>query len=164
MPAFGKAKGCVCRLRALFIFEITDMYTLRTSASFDSAHFLAGYEGKCANIHGHRWTVEAAVSGPLQQEGQERGMLLDFGALKKAVRSTADRFDHTLIYERDSLREKTLEALREENFRLIEVPFRPTAENFARFFAESLTAEGFPVRAVTVWETPDNCAVYEVEP
>jgi len=141
-----------------------DMYSLRTSASFDSAHFLAGYEGKCANIHGHRWTVEVTVSGNLQEEGQERGMLLDFGVLKKAVRSAADRFDHALIYERDSLREKTLKALCEENFRLIEVPFRPTAENFARFFAEDLTAEGLPVRAVTVWETPDNCAVYEVKP
>ena len=140
------------------------MYIISIKESFDAAHFLKDHGGKCANIHGHRWTVEAAVSGPLQTEGQERGMLLDFGALKKAVRSAADRFDHALIYERDSLRPKTLEALREENFRLIEVPFRPTAENFARFFAEDLTAIGLPVRAVTVWETPDNCAVYEVEP
>ena len=31
------------------------MYILKTSASFDSAHFLAGYTGKCANLHGHRW-------------------------------------------------------------------------------------------------------------
>jgi len=139
------------------------MYTLKTSASFDSAHFLAGYEGKCANIHGHRWTVEVSVSGPLHEEGQERGMLLDFGALKKAVRSAADRFDHALIYERDSLRPKTLDALREENFRLIEVPFRPTAENFARCFFDLLTEEGLPVRSVTVWETPDNCAVCEAE-
>jgi 7-carboxy-7-deazaguanine synthase len=32
--------------------------------SFNSAHFLAGYQGKCANIHGHRWRGE-----PLIQEG-----------------------------------------------------------------------------------------------
>lgn len=38
------------------------MYTLQTSASFDSAHFLKGYEGKCSNIHGHRWTVEVTVA------------------------------------------------------------------------------------------------------
>ena len=31
------------------------MYFLKTEQSFDSAHFLAGYHGKCANIHGHRW-------------------------------------------------------------------------------------------------------------
>ena len=149
---------------AFFFRKDRKMYSLKTSASFDSAHFLAGYEGKCANIHGHRWTVEVTVSGPLWEEGQERGMLLDFGTLKKAVRNAADRFDHALICECGSLRPKTLEALREENFRLIEVPFRPTAENFARRFAEDLAAEGLPVRSVTVWETPDNCAVYEVEP
>ena len=34
------------------------MYKLKTKASFDSAHFLKDYEGKCSNIHGHRWTVE----------------------------------------------------------------------------------------------------------
>ena len=37
------------------------MYILKTEHSFDSAHFLAGYEGKCANIHGHRWRVEIEV-------------------------------------------------------------------------------------------------------
>ena len=139
------------------------MYSLKTSASFDSAHFLAGYEGKCANIHGHRWTVEVTVSGDLHPDGQERGMVLDFGDLKRAVRAAADRFDHALIFEVNTLRPKTIEALREENFRLIEVPFRPTAENFARHFADILQSEGLPVRDVTVWETPDNCAVYEVE-
>ena len=33
------------------------MYYLKTEHSFDSAHFLAGYEGKCRNIHGHEWRV-----------------------------------------------------------------------------------------------------------
>ena len=38
--------------------------------------------------------------------------------------------DHTLIYESGTLREKTVEALLEEGFRLTKVDFRPTAENF----------------------------------
>ena len=33
------------------------MYYLATKASFDAAHFLWKYEGKCRNIHGHRWNV-----------------------------------------------------------------------------------------------------------
>ena len=37
------------------------MYKLKTKASFDSAHFLKDYDGKCSNIHGHRWTVEIEV-------------------------------------------------------------------------------------------------------
>ncbi|HBI85066.1 MAG TPA: 6-carboxytetrahydropterin synthase QueD [Ruminococcus sp.] len=139
------------------------MYKLKTSAAFDSAHFLAGYKGKCANLHGHRWTVEVEVGGEdLQETGEKRGMIIDFGDLKAAVRSLADFYDHALIYECGSLRETTLAALREEQFRLIEVPCRPTAENFARLFHEKLTAQGLPVQRVTVYETPDNCASYEV--
>lgn len=138
------------------------MYYLKTSAAFDSAHFLKGYEGKCANIHGHRWTVEVCVNGEyLQNSGTKRGMLIDFGDLKKKVRSLADSFDHALIYEKDSLKAYTVEALKSEDFALIEVSFRPTAENFARHFYELLSLDGLPVCSVTVYETPDNCAVYE---
>ena len=63
------------------------MYKLRVKAAFDSAHFLSGYNGKCANIHGHRWTVEVEIKGDgLQQTGEKKGMLIDFGDLKKAVK------------------------------------------------------------------------------
>lgn len=140
------------------------MYYLKTSAAFDSAHFLAGYEGKCSNIHGHRWTVEVKISGEeLTDSGTKRGMLIDFGDLKKAVRDIADSYDHALIYEEGSLRSATVNALTEENFKLIPVEFRPTAENFARKFFETLTEKGICVCSVTVYETPDNCALYEVE-
>ncbi len=139
------------------------MYKLKTTAAFDSAHFLAGYRGKCANIHGHRWTVEVTVQGELQETGEKRGMIIDFGDLKKAVRALADSFDHTLIYEAGSLKPATLAALSDEGFSLTEVPFRPTAENLARHFCEVLCKSGLPVVSVTVFETPDNCAVYEVE-
>ena len=138
------------------------MYVLKTSAAFDSAHFLAGYNGKCANIHGHRWTIEAEVRAEaLIAEGEKRGMVIDFGDLKKAVRSLADSFDHALIYESGSLKAATLAALNDEGFRLIEVEYRPTAENFAKSFYNALAGQGLPVCRVTVYETPDNCAIYE---
>lgn len=138
------------------------MYILKAKAAFDSAHFLHGYDGKCANIHGHRWVIEAEVGGDtLRQDGSQKGMLIDFGDLKKALRSLAESFDHALIYEKNSFREKTLEALNEEGFRMIELPCRPTAENFAKLFFEVLKDKGLPVTRVTVYETPDNCAVYE---
>ena len=139
------------------------MYGLKTSAAFDSAHFLAGYNGKCANIHGHRWTVEAEVrSEELIPEGEKRGMIIDFGDLKKAVRGLADSFDHALLYEKGTLKDKTLEALNDEGFRIIELDCRPTAENLAKVFFDELAAKGLPVSRVTVYETPDNCAFYEV--
>ncbi len=139
------------------------MYLLKTSAAFDSAHFLAGYCGKCANLHGHRWVIEVtAGADALQPAGEKRGMVMDFGDLKAAVRALADAYDHALIYEEGSLKPETVTALRTEQFRLIAVPYRPTAENFAKAFYEHLTAQGIPVQRVTVYETPENCAAYEV--
>ena len=137
------------------------MYTLKTSASFDSAHFLKGYEGKCSNIHGHRWTVEIEVAREqLDIDGQCRGMIVDFSTLKNDLGALVDGLDHALIIEKDSLREKTLEALKEEDFRIIEVDFRPTAENFAQYFYREMTDKEYKVAKVTVYETPNNCATY----
>ena len=63
------------------------MYLLKTNAEFDSAHFLAGYDGKCSNIHGHRWRIETEIYGDsLNDSGQMRGMLVDFGILKKDIK------------------------------------------------------------------------------
>lgn len=139
------------------------MYKLKTTAAFDSAHFLSGYNGKCANIHGHTWTIEVEVrANSLITAGEKRGMVIDFSDLKKSVKALADRYDHTLIYEQGSLRESTLNALREEDFSLTELPVRPTAENFAKLFYEALSKE-LPVCSVTVYETPQNCATYEEE-
>ena len=137
------------------------MYRLKSEASFDSAHFLAGYEGKCSNLHGHRWRIIAQIQAEeLENTGQLRGMVLDFGDFKRVLAELADDYDHALIIETGSLKERTKEALLDENFRLIEVPFRPTAENFARLFFERLQEQGFDVYEVEVYETPNNCAVY----
>lgn len=138
------------------------MYYLKSEKSFDSAHFLKGYEGKCRNIHGHCWKVVAEIKGEsLEAQGQKRGMLMDFGDLKKALKNMCDEFDHCLIYEAGSLMEETLKAFHNEGFRLMEVPFRPTAENFARYFYEQLKAQDLPMHRVEVFETETNCAVYE---
>ncbi len=137
------------------------MYTIKAKQHFDSAHFLYGYEGKCRNIHGHRWEVETEVySESLQSDGQCRGMVIDFGDLKRDLKEIADYFDHCLIMERGTLKESTLDALLSENFRVVEVDFRPTAENFAKFIFDEMSKKGYKVRCATVYETPDNCAAY----
>ena len=137
------------------------MYTLTTNASFDSAHFLLGYEGKCSNIHGHRWKVEIEVGNSyLEEAGQNRGMIIDFSDFKQDLKKIVDAMDHCLIIEKNSLKAKTLEALLEENFKIIEVDFRPTAENFAKFFYGEMTKKNYNIVKATVYETPNNCASY----
>lgn len=140
------------------------MYLLKVEHSFDSAHFLAGYQGKCANIHGHRWRVEVEIqSEKLRVEGQLRGMITDFSDLKKTVGEILDCFDHALIIEEGTLRRETLQCLTEDGFRIIQVPFRPTAECFSVFFFNMIKDKGYAVRRVTVYETPSNSAAYEAE-
>lgn len=139
------------------------MYQLTTEHSFDSAHFLAGYDGKCGNLHGHRWRVLLTVqSETLREDQQQKGMCVDFAELKKDLRTESDALDHVLIIEQGSLRESTMKALQEEQFQVVEMPFRPTAENFARYFYELFTLKGYPVAKVEVYETPNNSAVYFV--
>ncbi len=138
------------------------MYLLRTEAAFDSAHFLKGYGGKCANLHGHRWRMVVEVGGEqLQEEGDQQGMLVDFAELKAAVRTLADSLDHRLLIEDSSLKPETISALVGEGFTLLSLPFRPTAENLARYLYKEIQSLGFPLRSVTVYETPENCAVYQ---
>ncbi len=137
------------------------MFLLKTEHSFDAAHFLAGYEGKCRNIHGHRWRVVMDVRGAeLKTDGQQRGMLVDFSNLKRDLRAIVDAFDHTLIVENGSLSAALNDLLRQEGFSVTEVPFRPTAEEFARYFYEQMTLRGYDVARCTVYETPTNCAEY----
>lgn len=137
------------------------MYTLKTEQSFDSAHFLAGYVGKCRNIHGHRWRVIIEIQGDaMLASGEKRGMLVDFGDLKNDLKKLADELDHSLIIESGSLKDATMEALRDEEFRIVEFPFRPTAENFAKYFYDRMIGLGYRVREAVVYETPNNCASY----
>lgn len=138
------------------------MYILKAEHSFDSAHFLAGYDGKCGNIHGHRWRVVIEVqSETLVEGGQSDGMVVDFGDLKKDVKEIVDHHDHALIIQEGTMRKETLECILGDGFRVIDVKFRPTAENFAAFFFNYINDKGYNVKRATVYETPTNCAVYE---
>jgi len=138
------------------------MYILKAEHSFDSAHFLANYEGKCSNIHGHRWRVEIEVqSQSLINGGQLDGMVIDFGDLKKDVKEIVDYYDHALIIQEGTMRKDTLQSLIQDNFKIIEVQFRPTAENFSAFFFNYMEEKGYTVKRATVYETPTNSATYE---
>lgn len=138
------------------------MYILKAEHDFDSAHFLSGYNGKCSNIHGHRWKIEVEVqSETLAKSGQLNGMIIDFGDLKKDVKAISDFYDHALIIQQDTMRDVTLNCLEQDGFNIIVVDFRPTAENFAAFFFKLMKDKGYNVKRTTVYETPTNSASYE---
>jgi len=132
------------------------MYLLTCEASFDAAHFLTNYDGKCHNIHGHRWRVVLNIKGE-----PKNGMVIDFNDIKKDLKNECDYFDHTFIVQKDSLNKELFDLL-SKDFLLREVPFRTTAENFAKYFFNKLNSK-YEVYEVAVYETPNNCARYVCE-
>ena len=121
------------------------MYEINVSAAFEAAHFISGYDGKCARLHGHNWTVEAVIRG---QDTDKLGMLVDFKILKTELNKVLNEFDHRYLNE--------LETFAREN---------PTAENIARKVFERLAASEIfsgstKLHAVKVCETPNSCVTY----
>ncbi len=111
---------------------------LRTEGTFDAAHHLVGYKGKCANVHGHTWKVIVWAEGAQFKIGKD-GILWDFTKLKKLL----NELDHTDLNEHFAI----------EN---------PTAENLAYYFLGKLKEDDpdldFKVR---VYESPKSCAEVE---
>ena len=132
------------------------MYTIKCESSFDAAHFLSNYHGKCHNIHGHRWKILACIKGNL-----DNGLVSDFSFLKSYLKELCDYFDHTFIVERGSLENHILNSLKEQ-FVIREVDFRTTAENFSKYFFEKVN-ERYDCLYIEVYETPNNSARYSCE-
>ncbi len=119
------------------------MYEVTIRSNFSSAHRLREYKGKCENLHGHNWAVEAAVSSKTLDE---HGLLIDFGRLKEKLRGILDGLDHTNLNE--------LPPFDKEN---------PTSENIAKFIFDKLKGSGIRAQRVSVWESDTSCATYFAE-
>ena len=63
---------------------------------FDAAHRLPGYDGKCARIHGHTYTVEVVLEGPVDED---TGFLMDFYDLKRILKTVLSDLDHRDLNE-----------------------------------------------------------------
>jgi 6-pyruvoyltetrahydropterin/6-carboxytetrahydropterin synthase len=116
------------------IVRLTKIFT------FEMAHALYNYDGKCKNIHGHSYKLEVTVAGePLAQTGHAAdGLLIDFGDLKKIVNSkVVDIFDHALVMKKDYPEE--LNKVLDDNFERLEyVNYQPTCENLIADFADKI--------------------------
>ena len=50
--------------------------------TFDSAHMLSNYVGRCHNLHGHTYKLQVTLEGEV-----ETGMVVDFQTLGQYIRS-----------------------------------------------------------------------------
>jgi 6-pyruvoyltetrahydropterin/6-carboxytetrahydropterin synthase len=130
--------------------------------SFEMAHALDGYDGKCKNIHGHSYEFKVTVIGePLHNEhSPKNGMVMDFGELKQIVNETVvNKFDHALMLK-NSENSRQLVGQNYAN-RLVLVDFQPTCENMLIYFAEEISKrlpENIQLHSLFLRETPTSFA------
>lgn len=118
------------------------MFRVRVIQYFNGAHNLRNYHGKCENLHGHNWKVEAYLKGDNLNKTE---MLVDFKILKARLKEILETLDHKYLNEQ-------VEFFKTNN---------PTSENIAVYIYNSLkeTFGGMTDRVI-VWETEFQGAEY----
>ena len=162
---------------------MTDTFTITRRLEIDMGHRVPDHGSKCRHLHGHRYVIEAVCIGPLAEDGEQNGMVVDFGFLKAVMVDKIETdFDHRLcLFHRDPLVTELFRVTRGPAFcaaivrgeivkvdagegqALTIVDRVPTAENLAAIWAaaiapevERITEGRATLVALTVHETP-NC-------
>ena len=113
--------------------------------TFDCAHFLNGYEGKCALMHGHTYKLQVTLYGT----PKDNGILMDFSEIKKLVEEEViNKLDHTCLNDFFGT-------------------FNTTAENLVVWIFDQIERavlfKGVSVDNVKLWETPTCFTEYRGE-
>ena len=131
------------------------MFRVTREILFCYGHRLLNYEGKCRHLHGHNGRAVITLEGPRLDD---RGMLVDFGDIKREVQRWIDEnLDHNMLLCRD---DPILPVLQARGERVYVMDVNPTAENIARLIYERARETGLPVVEVALWETPNCHASY----
>ena len=118
---------------------------------FEMAHALAGYDGLCANIHGHSYRLWVTVIGKVKNDSEhvKNGMVMDFSELKHIVKSTIiDKYDHSLVLNANSEHVNIDLSAFDKVYYL---NYQPTSENLVEDFAQTIQAR-----------LPEKCSLFKV--
>ena len=143
--------------------------------TFDSAHFLPNYYGKCEKLHGHTYRLRVSVDGPIG----DNGLVIDFVILKKIVKDRVlNRLDHQLLNDvmpNPSCENITkwiweqladLKTLIQQEFSDPNLP-----DSIKKYFKEGEEgavdtgdfSDQVRLSEITLWETPTSFATYRGE-
>lgn len=116
---------------------------LKKEFTFDAAHRLDRYRGKCEALHGHTYRLAVTLNGRRDDDD----MVFDFTELKKLVRGKVlDRLDHSYLND---------------------IIDQPTAENIALWIWDELDHEversNCKLHTVQVWETATSSVIVDRE-
>ena len=120
------------------------MFSLCVKDSFAAAHRLVGYQGKCEELHGHNFFVDAFFCG--ENLGDD-GLLLDFRILKDYLKDVLDNLDHKYLNEIPFFTERA-----------------SSAEYIALYIYEEvekqIKVKGVSLKEIRVWESEKAYASY----
>lgn len=123
------------------------MFIINIYSHFSAAHKLDGYNGACANVHGHNWKVRLSLEC---KKTDSIGMTIDFKVLKKQFEKILSDFDHKYLND--------LEVFSNHN---------PTSEFIAKIIFEKastlLNNSNCEVKEVEVWESEKYSVVYSAD-
>lgn len=118
---------------------------------FEMAHALTGHDGPCRHIHGHSYCLSVTISGKpeINPADPKSGMVIDFSELKKIVQEKiVNDFDHTLVLNES---DKGIISLKQNDQRVIYLPFPPTCELLLSEFHHRIAAD-----------FPENCRLFSL--
>ena len=120
------------------------MYEVSVRQHFDVAHYLREYQGKCEEMHGHRFEVVVTLAC---DRLNDIGLAYDFSELKKHLNEILDSYDHTCI--NDVAPFDAINASSENIAVTIYEQMRKKLGEFATYLS-----------SVQVWESPTSCVTY----
>lgn len=139
--------------------------------SWSMAHMLANHNGKCKNIHGHTYVMQVELErtegGTIHAPGKtDHGMVMEFSDVKQVISELiVEPLDHAFLYwigSTDSLEHEVAELLKKHERKLVEINYRPTAENLANDFIHKINSRlsDNPVKVIELilWESPTSFA------
>ena len=111
---------------------------------FEAAHALHNYDGKCKNIHGHSYQLYVTIIGTpiLEKDHPKNGMVLDFGDLKRIVKTNIiDIYDHSIVLNKNSAHLDLAKRIADYSHRIVMVNYQPTSEMMLTDFAKVISAK-----------------------
>ncbi|NLI57301.1 MAG: 6-carboxytetrahydropterin synthase QueD [Clostridium sp.] len=112
--------------------------------TFDSAHHLYDYQGKCRNIHGHTYKLEVTLKGI----PDEKGFVIDFHDLDDIIENQVlSKIDHKYLNEL--------------------FDFNPTCEMLGLWLWDEILKKisnlGLSLEKLVLWETPTSFITIDKE-
>lgn len=109
--------------------------------SFETAHVLYNYDGKCKNMHGHSYKLFVTVKGePINNlDDPKNGMVIDFGEIKTIVNEEVVKvWDHAVLLNGLSPHLELGKELEAKGHKVIFCDYQPTCENMLYDIAKKI--------------------------